>query len=259
MFKYKYTLLLFFISLLSVSCSSDNAEDDVTPGIDKTANLQGLGDSASQLLSDAEFTSMNIEIVYVNGFAPSQAALANFKKFLEERTFKPDGIKINLRAVSSSGKAPFTIEEIVDIEEETRTAYNAGDEIAVYIYIADGKSEKDEENKLTLGSAFRNTSMVLYGATIDDFASRPNAPLESDIEAAVLNHEFGHLFGLVDIGTEPQSDHKDDDNEGHCNVEDCLMRASIEFGSGILDEIEGGRIPELGPECIRDLQAAGGR
>ena len=101
--------------------------------------------------------------------------------------------------------------------------------------------------------------VAMNGETIEDFASRPNAPNESDIEAAVLNHEFGHLFGLVDIGTEPQSDHKDDDNEGHCNVPDCLMRASIEFGSGIIDEIEGGRIPTLGYHCIRDLQAAGGR
>ncbi|MBZ9631989.1 hypothetical protein LB465_14490 [Salegentibacter sp. LM13S] len=260
MSKFKYRFILLFISVLSFSCSSDSDKnDDGIGGIDKTANLQGLGDSASHLLSDAEFTSMNIEIVHVNGFAPSETALANFKNFLEERTFKPDGINISLRAVPSSGKAPFSIDEIVEIEKETRTIYNAGDEIAVYIYFADGKSEKDEENKFTLGSAFRNTSMVIFGGTIKDFASRPNAPNESDIEAAVLNHEFGHLFGLVDIGTEPQSDHKDDDNEGHCNVEDCLMRASIEFGSGIIDQIEGGRVPALGSHCIRDLQAAGGR
>lgn len=247
--------------MFSFSCTSDSDEndDDGVAGIDKTANLQGLGDSASHLLSDAEFTSMNIEIVYVNGFAPTEAALANFKSFLEERTFKPDGINISLRAVSSSGKAPFSIEEIVEIEKDTRTVYNAGDEIAVYIYFADGKSEKDEENRFTLGSAFRNTSMVIFGGTIEDFASRPNAPSKSDIEAAVLNHEFGHLFGLVDIGTEPQSDHVDEENEGHCNIDDCLMRASIEFGSGIIDEIEGGRVPQLGSHCIRDLQAAGGR
>jgi len=259
MFKYKYALLVFLISVLSVSCSSETDEDKGEPGIDKTANLQGLGDSAGDLLSDVNFTSMNIEMVYVNGYAPSEAALANFKNFLEERTFKPDGINISLRAVSPSGKTTFSIDDIVEIEKETRTIYNAGDEIAVYIYIADGSSEKDEENKFTLGSAFRNTSMVIFGKTIENFASRPNAPSESDIEAAVLKHEFGHLFGLVDIGTEPQSDHKDDDNEGHCNVEDCLMQASIEFGSGIIDEIEGGRVPSLGTDCIRDLQAAGGR
>ncbi|MBZ9729779.1 hypothetical protein LB467_08755 [Salegentibacter sp. JZCK2] len=259
MVKYKYALLIFLISVFSVSCSSENEEDNVEPGIDKTANLQGLGDSAEDLLSDVSFTSMNIEIVYVNGYAPNEAALANFKNFLEERTFKPDGINISLRAVSPSGKTEFSIEDIVEIEKETRTIYNAGDEIAVYIYIADGSSEKDEDNKFTLGSAFRNTSMVIYAKTIQDFAARPNAPSESDIEAAVLNHEFGHLFGLVDIGIEPQSDHKDEDNAGHCNIEDCLMRASIEFGSGIIDEIEGGRVPALGSHCIRDLQAAGGR
>lgn len=260
MFKHKYAFLLFLFSVLSVSCTSDgDGDNNREPGIDKIANLQGLGDSAGDLLSDMNFTSMNIEIVYVNGYQPSEAALANFKTFLEERTFKPDGINISLRAVASSGMAPFTIDEIVEIEKETRTVYNSGDEIAVYIYVADGSSEKDEENRFTLGSAFRNTSMVLFGGTIEDFASRPNSPSESDIEAAVLNHEFGHLFGLVDIGTEPQSDHADEDNEGHCKVENCLMQASIEFGAGIIDEIEGGRVPKLGADCIRDLQAAGGR
>jgi len=259
MFRYK-SLFILFISAFIFSCSDpDEANKGKEPGIDKTANLKGLGDSASQLLSDNEFTSLNIEIVYVTGYAPSQKTLSNFKKFLEARTYKPDGINISLRAVSSSNKSPFDIEEIVAIEKDTRTVYNAGDEIAVYIYVTDGKSEKDKENQFTLGSAYRNTSMVIFGETIEKFAARPNAPTKSDIEAAVFNHEFGHLFGLVDIGTEPQSNHLDEDNAGHCNISGCLMEASIEFGSGIIDEIEGGRVPKLDAHCIKDLQAAGGK
>lgn len=252
------SLACFFILFSFLySCTNDGSDDDT--GIDKTANLRSLGSSANDLLSDERFTSMNIEIVYVNGYAPTTEALAEFKSFLESRVYKPDGIQITLRSVASSGKAPFEIDEIVDIEKEHRSAYNAGDEIAVFIYFADGSNEKDEDNRFVLGSAFRNTSMVIYGETIKNFSNRTGSPERSEIEAAVLNHEFGHLFGLVDLGTEQQSDHKDDDNEGHCNVSGCLMQASIEFGGGIVDVIEGGQVPGLDDQCILDLQVNGGK
>lgn len=258
MINYKYFYFLFIVAFLFSCSDSDKIEEEETPIVNKSANKKNLGDSATDLLSDSKFTSMHIEIVYVNGYAPSKKTLDNFKKFLEARTYKPDGITINLRPVNSSGKSPFDIKEIVEIESENRTIYNAGDEIAVYIYVTDGKSEKDEENNFTLGSAFRNTSMVIFGETIEKFAARPNAPSKSDIETAVFNHEFGHLFGLVDVGTEPQSDHLDKDNAGHCNIEGCLMEASIQFGSGIINEIEN-ELPKLDALCIKDLQAAGGK
>lgn len=256
MLKIKQLACICLLLSFLVSCSNDTDDSD---GINKSANLQSLGASASDLLSDEKYTSMNIEIVYVNGYAPSQEAISHFQSFLQSRVHKPDGIEISLRSVSSSGKAPFDIEEIADIEKETRTVYNSGDEIAVFIYFADGSSEKDEDNRFVLGSAFRNTSMVIYGETIEEFSKRSGSPSKSDIEAATLNHEFGHLFGLVDLGTEPQSDHKDEDYEGHCNVTGCLMLASIEFGGGMVDIIEGGRIPDLDDQCILDLQMNGGR
>ncbi len=242
-----------------ISCTKDSTDDMGGGGVDRTANLKSLGSSASDLLSDATYTSINIEIVYVEGNKPTDEGIEMFRKFLENRIFKPDGIKINLRSVNSSGKAPFTIEEIVDIEREERTAYNVGDEIAVWIYFADGSNEKDTNEKFVLGSSFRNTSMVIYERTIRNFASRPNAPDLATIEAATLNHEFGHLFGLVDLGTEPVTNHEDPENEGHCVIEGCLMRASIEFGFGVLDFIDNGGVPTLDDACIQDLQAAGGK
>ncbi|MDT0688571.1 hypothetical protein RM549_02175 [Salegentibacter sp. F188] len=253
----KFFLLLSLLCL-SVSCSTEE-DNDLSDRIDKSVNLRGLGESARELLSDEEFKSMNVEMVYVEGNQPTETAIATFKAFLEGRTFKPDGINISLRAVPSSGKAPFSIEEIVEIEKETRTVYNAGDEIAVFIYFADGSHENDENNKFTLGSAFRNTSMVIYQKTITDFSSGIGSPSKSTVEAAVLNHEFGHLFGLVNIGTELQSDHADPENDGHCSSAGCLMRSSIEFGSGILELIDENGVPEIDSECIRDLQANGGR
>lgn len=259
MIKIKRLLLFFFATSLIISCSKDEPSNPGFGTVDRTANLKSLGSSASDLLSDARFTSMNIEMVYVEGNRPTDEAISQFQSFLESRIYKPDGIEINLRAVNSSGKAPFTIEEIVDIEKEERTSYNVGDEIAVWIYFADGKNEKDTNEKFVLGSAFRNTSMVIYERTIREFANRTGTPDRATIEAATLNHEFGHLFGLVNLGTSPVSDHEDPENDGHCKTEGCLMRASIEFGSGVVNVINGGGVPNLDDACIQDLQSAGGR
>lgn len=254
---------LIFITLLSVSifsCSTeDNSSNGGGSGIDKSANLRSLGESANELLSDEKFTSINIEMLYVPGYEPSQRTIDNLKSFLAARTFKPDGVSISTRAVASSGKAPFSIEEIAEIEVKERLLYNAGDELAVYIYFADGSNDQDSDTKVVLGSAYRNTSMVIYGKTIQNVAARANAPDKSTVESTVVNHEFGHLFGLVDIGTPMITDHEDDSSEGHCNVDGCLMVAFVSFGSGIIEMIDNNDIPQLEDLCIRDLQANGGR
>lgn len=258
MIRFKRLIIFFFAASLIISCTKDNPNDSGN-GIDRTANLKSLGSSASDLLNDATYTSMKIEMVYVEGNRPTEEAINNFQNFLRSRIYKPDGIEVNLRSANSTGKSPFTIEEIVDIEKEERTAYNVGDEIAVWIYFADGSNEKDTNEKFVLGSAFRNTSMVIYEKTIRAFANRPGAPDRATIEAATLNHEFSHLFGLVDLGTPPVTDHEDPENEGHCIIEGCLMRASIEFGSGVVNVIDGGGVPNLDDACIQDLQSVGGK
>ncbi len=252
--------ILFFFAFTSIlfSCTTDSNGPGGNSN-DRSANLKSLGASASELLSDAIYTSMDIEIVYVEGNRPTDEAINIFRSFLNSRVYKPDGININLRSVNSSGKAPFTIEEIVEIERNERTSYTVGDEIAVWIYFADGSNDKDTNEKFVLGSAFRNTSMVIYEKTIRDFSNRSGAPDRATIEAATLNHEFGHLFGLVDLGTTPVSDHEDPDNQGHCITEACLMRASIEFGGGVLNVIEGSEVPDLDDACIEDLQSIGGK
>ncbi|MDX1544108.1 MAG: hypothetical protein R3214_09195 [Christiangramia sp.] len=259
MIRIKKLLIIFVAIGFVFSCTKDDPNDPKNGGVDRSANLKTLGASATDLLSDVKFTSMNLEIVYVEGNKPADEAISKFQSFLQKRIYKPDGINITLRSVPSSGKAPFNIEEIVEIEKEERTAYNVGDEIAVWIYFADGSNEKDTNEKFVLGSAFRNTSMVIYEQTIKEFANRNGSPSRPTIEAATLNHEFGHLFGLVDLGTEPVSNHEDSENQGHCNGDGCLMRASIEFGSGVVDVINGSGIPELDQACIDDLQSVGGK
>lgn len=258
MIYFKRFFLLLLIASAAISCSKDSPEGG-EGGIDKSANLKVTGSSGSDLLSDMLYTSMNIEIVYAEGFKPEDEAINIFRNYLESRVYKPDGVTINLRSVESSGLSPFDEDDLRSVERNTRTAYNVGDEIAVWIYFADGKKINDSETKVTLGTAFRNTSIIIYGQTIKNFASKVNAPRKAIIEAATLNHEFGHLFGLVDLGIDPVSDHEDPENAAHCITSKCLMQASIEFGSGVVDAINGNGVPNLDDACIQDLQSAGGK
>ncbi|MDH7444937.1 hypothetical protein [Aquimarina sp. 2201CG14-23] len=252
----KLLSILLFTSILLVGCSND---DDNTPiETNQSPNKQPLGNAANDLLSDINFKGLTIEIVSVQGFEPTTTAVNTFRNFLEDRLFKPDGITINQRSVSSSNLAPFNIQEISQIETTTRTQFNEGDEITVYVYFADGSNEEDTNTKVTLGTAYLNTSMVIYENTLRNLSNNVNAPMLSTIEAATLNHEFAHLLGLVNIGTTLQSQHEDTASRGHCNVQSCLMEAAIEFGSGMMDMLGNG-VPELDTQCIADLQANGGR
>ena len=248
-------LLIFFLFLSG--CSTNDPVDD--GGINRNANLKALGTSGSELLDDIKFTSMRVEVAYVTGFEPSPETLSNLKNFLQQRTHKPNGINIFTRAVSSSGKAPFNINEIAEIEKDVRTTFNAGDEIAVFIYFADGSNENDTNTKKVVGSAYRNTSMVIYGATVKNITNRTNGPTKITVESTVINHEFGHLFGLVNLGTPLQVSHEDGVSKGHCDTDGCLMNANVQFGVDLIDMVDDNNIPTFDEKCLLDLRAIGGR
>ena len=74
-----------------------------------------------------------------------------------------------------------------------------------------------------------------------------------------MNHEFGHILGLVNNGTPVQSDHHDTANGAHCDVEDCLMYWQAETSGGLGDLVGMSSPPPLDPQCIDDLQANGGK
>lgn len=279
--------------LVLVTFNSCSKEEPQAKEINKTPNLQSTGSSANDILSNANFDKMRVEIAYVSGFRPREQTIDQFTDFLRQYTFKQE-IEVQYLDLDSPDEEDLTLEEIVDLEKENRTAYNDDKTLAIYIYFADAPSEGDDmsEGLVTVGAVFRNTSMVIYEETIRRLASQSTAISIADIESATLNHEFGHLFGLVDLGTRMVNDHEtqsaNSDGElvgdNHCNVAGCLMRSELQLGrragkSNIADtnlksicNLSGNTMVrllqsktgknnavDLGPECILDLKANGGR
>ncbi|GGD70003.1 hypothetical protein GCM10011412_04480 [Maribacter cobaltidurans] len=287
----KFKLIMFLVlSAFIFSCSKNNTEPDVV--IDKTLNLKSAGDSANDILSNDTYDKIQIEIAYVTGFRPTVTAISDFTDFLKLHTYK-ENIEFIYKELDSPNEENLTLQEIADLETENRTVYSSGSTLAVYIYFSDAPSEDDVEDEglVTLGAVYRNTSMIIHEGTIRKLASQSLAVSNADVEAATLNHEFGHLFGLVNLGTEALSDHEDVDAENHCNVDGCLMRAELQFtlsgkssldlkngsyakgqnpacvlsGSTVMSLLQPSKtartveVPGLDAACVEDIQANGGR
>lgn len=241
--------VIVFAFLVLTSCSKDDSD-----GVVKANNKKALGTAAHDLLSEDKFDALLIELVYVEGFEPSAAAINNLVSFLDNHLNKSGGIRVKKRAIPSPGNETYTIAQIIALENANRMYYNEGSQIAVWAFFADAKSSTDTNTTVVLGTAYRNTSFVIYQNTIQKLSNNPFKPGRVVLEITVINHEFGHILGLTNTGTSLQSEHEDANHKRHCNVKTCLMYWESESGN-----VYGGIIPQLDSQCIADLRANGGK
>ena len=256
---YTNIIPLFFIFLAMASCKKDDSDDSANDP--KAENLKALGVSAEDILSEDIYKTLTVEFVYSPAYRPSQEAIDQFRTFLTERVNKPSGITIIETVINDQSGVPFTIEEIRAIEDAQRTRYTVGDNIAVYVYFSNGSSQGDTNTSVTLGTAYRNTSLVIYEKTLQDITSSDPSLLPA-LESTTLQHEFGHILGLVNIQDDDihPSDHEDPLHLKHCIVEDCLMYFEATNTRAAVERLRSRRmVPTLDPLCIADLQSKGGK
>lgn len=282
----KMKLRIWIVSLCVGLIFACQKSDDTSAGQSlKSGNLLAIGQSANDILSNDTFTKLKIEIAYPTGFKPTRGAMFVLENYLRIHTFKED-IELIYNELPSSGKETLTIDELAVLEDEHRTVYNDDETLGIYIYFADAPSATDDEGA-TLGAVYRNTTMVVYQPTVRRIALR-NLIQESVVETATIKHEFGHLLGLVDLGSPPINDHEDEEAKNHCNVSGCLMGAELQFSrigksSAVFensDNLKSGcsfseksllkilknsvsgtakTNTSLGDECLLDLKSNGGR
>jgi predicted Zn-dependent protease with MMP-like domain len=250
-----YKLLFTLLLLFAFACSPD--EDSMTEnGTNPTPNLQATGSSADDFLSGSKYSRLAIELVYVEGFHPNAQTITNLRNFLEARLNKPGGITITEREISTTGQAPYTITEVAALETENRTLYNTPDTLAFYLFFCEGGNANDTGNSFILGTAYRNTSCVIYENSVQNLSNSINEPNRVVLETTVVLHEVGHLLGLVDFGSPMQTPHEDASHLHHCSHSNCLMYWTVESSSAMANMIG---IPELDANCLADLAANGGK
>ena len=248
--------LIIFLTVIVHSCSKD---DTATPTAPNYENNRPLGTSAEDILSPDDFSSLTIELVYTNSFRPEASSILGFKNFIQGLVNKPGGVQYIERVIPDQGGAPFSIEEIRSIEDANRSVYTQGDNLAVYVFFSNGASESDTNNSVTLGTAYRNTSIVIYQKTLE-FITQTDPEVLPILEQTTLNHEMGHLMGLVNIQNDDiHQVHEDPDSNKHCVHEDCLMYYDATgVGRQMLSKWTQLRaVPQLEIQCLQDLQAKG--
>lgn len=241
---------LFLIVVLFAQCS----KKDSTPSSSNNLNTKSVGASAKEFLSASTYTSINVQLQYMPGFAPDAAAISNLTNFLNTIINKPAGINFSQTPIAASGKSVFSIDDISALEKANRTQFTYGNVLSIYVLYVDAPYTTAN----ILGAAYRNTSLVIFGPTMTSNSGGVNQTTRTKLETTVLNHEFGHLLGLTNLGTPMVTQHEDASHKSHCNNSSCLMYFSTQttvMGGVLLS----GQIPVLDANCKADLTANGGK
>lgn len=219
----------------------------------------GAGDSARDYLATDSYTSLVVEIQAVSGYRPSATAQTNLVNFLATYLNKPGGVTIHLDAdIAPPGKTTYSIADVQSIEASQRTLQSAGTQAVAYFLFLDGNSTSDSSSGQILGQAYAPSSLVIYEKTIQNLSGAIGQPSRAVLESTVMQHEFGHILGLVNIGTPMQSAHQDTAHGAHCTNTACLMYWQVDT-SNFVANLLGGTVPTLDSGCTADLHANGGK
>lgn len=246
-------LITCFLIVATLWACRKETTTQVLTGPTGSADKLAVGASAHDLLAANTYTQLNIEIQYAPGMKPQDQSVSNLVSFLNTYLNKPGGINVSLSQVGSIGKTPVTADDLAAFTDAHRTRYTDGSQLSLYIYFADA----DFSEKGVAGVSFRNTALAILEKTVQANSGGFNQAGRVKVESGVLEHEMGHLLGLVNNGTSMTVAHEDSSHKAHCNNSNCLMYYAIET-SGLFNMLDNS-VPSLDANCVNDLKANGGK
>lgn len=250
----KTFLRLSIIILMFAGCSKSGTSYVNNQNVPDYLHNRAVGASAKELLASTTYQSLKIEILYMTGFAPDAAAINHLQATLAGLLNKPSGITIVTKEIAVASNTALSIDDVAQIEKTNRTVFTTGSQIAVSVVLTNGNYTDPN----VLGIAYKNTSVVLFGKKIHDNSGAVGQASRTKLEATVVEHELGHLLGLVDLGSPMQANHKDAAHGSHCSNTNCLMYYASET-SDIFGFLITGNIPTFDANCKADLTANGGK
>lgn len=220
------------------------------------------GGAARDFLQGNPYSKLVVEIDFQASKPPADSAVELLKKTADERLNKPGGIQVEKTSFSTS-ESQWSAAKLRDLESSKRGRRTGGDTAALYVLYLGGSYAGDTADSKVLGVAFGPSSVAIFKDNIES-AGLSLGPIPVfttvDIERSVLVHEFGHILGLVNLGTPMVKNHEDPDpkHAGHSSNKGSVMYWAIE--SNAISRAFGNTPPtEFDADDKADLKAAGGK
>ena len=208
-------LTIAIISVFMASGCLDNLQE-------KLVSCEKItGQCRYEILKGNSYSKLHIEVNYVTGNEPDSDALNLLKQRIQEVTDKTS-ISVSQSSFGSTDNS-YTLEEILEIENNERTRTKSGNTFVIHILYLNGEYE---DNDQTLGLAYSGSSFALFKEKIEDSAFLLIS--STDIERSVIVHEFGHLLGLINNGYQSPHNHEDSQHPHHSNNDESVMYWAIE-------------------------------
>lgn len=142
------------------------------------------------------------------------------------------------------GRPVYTAADLRRIAAEHRGTHSTADRPAIYVLVLEGRYEDERAT----GVAFLATAFAVFPEQI---SGGPLGINERTVETAVLVHELGHLFGLVDL-TGLGAFHEDPEHPGHSRYEGSVMYWAVEDVS-VINILRGGPPREFDEADEREM------
>ncbi|HVL86701.1 MAG TPA: hypothetical protein VM681_01640 [Candidatus Thermoplasmatota archaeon] len=257
------------LSLLAVTTVLAGCTDPT--GLFSREDRTAAGELALDYLSNARYARLYVELDYVSGAAPNDAALQMLRQRISENTAKGGNVEINLEGgVPGRGAGhKYTLDEIRALERAHRSRFSGEGTAVLYVLYLDGGFARDlDASAKTLAAAYRGSSVVMFKGNIRDTSRSDDAPLpvpslspkprERALEGAVLVHEFGHIVGLVNNGIPMITAREDPEHEKHSTNTRSVMYWAVE-SSAVLNLLDVENIPnDFDANDKADMRAARG-
>lgn len=186
----------------------------------------GVGANGRALLR-GDVPNLVVEVDVQEGVAPSRGALEHLTSVIAGVADKPGGISFVGGNTFASDRTSWSRSDLVSAAAEHRSQFSGGGTVAVHILYVRGRFVRDGEDTGALGVAYSASEFAVFP---EGWTSLTTGLLGGSdaIERAVLVHEIGHLFGLVNLTYTSPIDHEDPEHPGHSDNRGSVMFWAIE-------------------------------
>lgn len=185
-------------------------------------DLAGVGANGRAMLR-GEWPTLVVEVDVQEGLDPDPSALDHLIATIEANVDKPGGIVTAGGNRFASDRTTWDSDALREVAAENRSNFSQGDAVALYVLYVRGRFEQEDAIGVAVNASEFAVFPQRWRGSLSQLLGGGTA-----VERAVLVHEAGHLFGLVNLTYRSQFDREDPDHPGHSSDRGSVMYWAIE-------------------------------